>query len=176
MKLFLPYKSLILKRKLVPSAVALLLTASVSFLSNSAIAGQCIVGQVKEVGTWINPDANTTGITKAIFAEDCRDDSKTTCYGSGDERYCSITHGVKLVYTARLWGKCTPSDCYWGQVDGRYTSSNWLVFTYNQGYASRVVWGQVWSENNNWLRLIVDTDFVDPARSDYRFDKWMRRQ
>jgi hypothetical protein len=38
-----------------------------------------------------------------------------------------------------------------------------------------VVWGQVWSGGDNWLRLIVDTDFVSPDRDDYRFDAWMKR-
>lgn len=143
-----------------------------SVVSSNANAGLCIVGQVKEVGTWVNPDVNTSGITKAIFAEECRDDTVVNCNGD----ICSITQGVKLVYTAKLWGKCSPTDCAWGQVDGVYTSAKWLRFSYDQGFAKRTVWGQIWSGGNNWLRLIVDTDFVDPTRADYRLDTWMARQ
>ena len=160
-------------RRLARSSLPLLaFMLALLFLSNQADASQCIVGQVKEVGTWVNPDTNTSGVTSAIFAEECRDNSTTTCNGD----ICSITHGVKLVYTARLWGKCVPTDCSWGKVDGVYTSANWLRFIYDHGFAKRTVWGQVWSGGNNWLRLIVDTDFVDPARADYRFDAWMQRQ
>ena len=38
-----------------------------SGISLSSFAGLCLVGQVKEVGTWVNPDTNTSGITKAIL-------------------------------------------------------------------------------------------------------------
>ena len=146
--------------------------AVLPFLGLNAHAGLCAVGQVKEVGTWKNPDANTTGITKAVFAEECRNASTTTCSGS----ICSTTSAVKLVYTAQLWGKCHPADCNWGKVDGVYTSANWLRFYYDHGFAKRTVWAQIYSGSNNWLRLIVDTDFVSPSRTDYRFDAWMLRQ
>lgn len=142
-----------------------------SGISLSSFAGLCLVGQVKEVGTWVNPDANTSGITRAIFKEECRDASTTVCNGN----ICSTTSAVKLVYTSELWGKCHPTDCYWGKVDGVYTSGRWLRFYYDHGFAKRTVWGQVWSGGINWLDLIVDTDFVDPARADYRFRAWMQR-
>ncbi len=140
--------------------------------SNTANAGLCAVGQVKEVGVWENSDSNTRGVTKAVFAEECRDDSQTTCNGD----ICSTTSGVKLVYTAQIWGQCHPTDCYWGKVDGDYTSANWLRFRYDHGFAKRTVWSQIWSGGDNWLRLIVDTDFVSPSREDYRSSAWMRRQ
>jgi hypothetical protein len=151
---------------LVALSVALLLA-----FGSPAQAGLCAVGQVKEVGTWINPDVNTTGITRAVFGEECRDDTRTVCSGG----ICTTTSGVKLVYTAQLWGRCHPTDCVWSKVDGVYTSAGWLRFYIDHGFANRVIWGQVWSGGINWLRLIVDTDFVDPARADYRFDAWMQR-
>lgn len=154
------------------SVLILSLLVLLSVISTGADAGLCAVGRVKEVGTWVNPDINTRGITKAVFGEECRDDSRTTCSGG----ICRTTHGVKLVYTAKLWGQCHPSDCYWGKVDGVYTSADWLRFYYDHGFAKRTVWGQIWSGGDQWLRLIVDTDFVSPSRDDYRFDAWMRRQ
>ena len=160
--------------KLALSSLIMSTTLGLSLLvdsENPAHAGLCIVGQVKEVGSWTNPDTNTGGITRAVFEEECRDDSQTTCSGN----ICTTTHGVKLVYTAQLWGKCHPTDCYWGKVDGVYTSADWLRFQYDHGYANRMVWGQVYSLNDDWLRLIVDTDFVSDSRSDYRFDAWFRR-
>jgi hypothetical protein len=154
------------------SVLVLPLISLLLFASSDANAGMCVVGQVKEVGTWINPDVNTSGITKAVFGEECRDDRRTVCSGG----ICRTTFGVKLVYTAKLWGKCHPTDCYWGKVDGVYTSANWLRFGYDHGFAKRTVWGQIWSGGNSWLRLIVDTDFVSPSREDYRFSVWMKRQ
>ncbi len=126
-----------------------LLILLMPLFSSGAHAGQCAVGRVKEVGTWVNPDSNTTGVTKAVFMEECRDAPQVTCYKDGGEEFCSLTHSVKLVYTAQLWGKCRPSDCYFGKVDGTYTSSKWLRFKYDHGYATRAVWAQVWSENSN---------------------------
>jgi len=153
--------------------VPALLLAALTFANvPDAEAGTCAVGQVREVGSWVNPDGDTRGITRAVFEEQCRDDTRRQC--SGD--ICSITHGVKLVYTAKLWGSCLPRDCYWGEVEGTYTSGNWLRFRYDHGFAERMVWGQVWSGSDDWLRLIVDTDFDAPSREDYRFDEWMRRQ
>ena len=142
------------------------------FFSHHAHAGLCAMGTVKEVGTWINPDNDTGGATKAVFTEECRDASEQTC----NENSCTGVAAVKVVYTAEVWGKCHPTDCYWGKVDGVYTSGNWLHFQYDHGFAQRMVWGQVWSGNNDWLRLIIDTDFVSPSVSDYRFDEWMYRQ
>ena len=172
MNIFLKSKASKLENKTILSILFLPMALLLSFVSPSANAGMCVVGQVKEVGTWVNPDRDTRGITKAVFAEECRNDTKTVCNGN----ICSRTFGVKLVYTAKLWGQCHPRDCYWGKVDGVYTSANWLRFKYDHGYAKRTVWGKIWSGGNHWLRLIVDTDFVSPSRKDYRFDAWMRRQ
>lgn len=148
------------------------LAAAIALFSFGANASQCAVGQVKEVGTWINPDSNTGGITKAVIAEECRDDSRRTCNGN----ICTITHGVKLVYTAQLWGKCHPSDCKWDKVDGvRYSSTGWLHFVWNQTYATRDIWAKIWSGGDNWLDLVVDTDFHSASRTDYRFRAWMQR-
>lgn len=58
-----------------------------------------------------------------------------------NDNICQITYAVKRVYTAKLWGKCHPSDCYWGKLDGVYTSSNWLRFYYDQGFAKRTQLG-----------------------------------
>lgn len=172
MKIYLESRNTQFDKKTVSSLLILLMMILLSFFSSSANAGLCLVGQVDEVGTWVNPDSNTSGITKAVFAEECRDDARTTCSGG----ICTTTFGVKLVYTAELWGQCEPDNCYWGKVDGVYTPGNWLRFSYDHGFANRTVWSRIWANGDNWLRLIVDTDFVSPARDDYRFDTWMSRQ
>lgn len=147
-------------------------SVSAMFFGANAHAGLCAVGQVKEVGTWINPDQNTRGITRAVIAEECRDDRRVTCTGD----ICTITHAVKLVYTAQLWGSCSPTDCKWDKVDGVKHGSGWLYFKWDQSYADRHIWAKIWSGGDNWLDLVVDTDFDSEAREDYRFRAWMSRQ
>lgn len=171
-KLHPPFHNRYSRRRKPTLALLIAMVFLLLMFNSSAFASLCVVGTVKEVGSWVNPDQNTRGITRAVFGEECRNNSQTTCSGG----ICSTTSGVKLVYTAQLWGKCHPTDCYWGKVDGVYTSTNWLRFFYDHGFAKRTVWGRIWSGSDNWLRLIVDTDFVSPSRTDYRIDTWMRRQ
>lgn len=154
------------------SSLAFIVASALSLFSLSANAGLCIVGQTKEVGTWINPDQNTRGITRAVIGEECRDDSTVSCSGG----ICTITSGVKLVYTAQLYGSCSPTDCVWDKVDGVKYGSGWLYFKWDQSYADRHIWAKIWSGGDNWLDLVVDTDFDSPSREDYRFRAWMSRQ
>jgi len=168
MKNIITHSKLFCRKNVIVAFVSLFL----GFLYMPAQAGQCIVGQVKEVGTWVNPDKNTRGITKAIFAEECKSNPIRRCSGN----ICSVSYGVKLVYTAKLWGSCSPRDCYWGKVEGRYTSAKWLNFKYDHGFAKRNVWAKTASKNKNWLRLVIDTDFKSKSRKDYRSDTWMKRK
>lgn len=137
--------------------------------SNSANAGQCLTPP--EVGTWLNHDTNTGGVTKVVIDMDCVDDTQSSCSGG----ICTIVHGVKPIYTVKVWGKCHPTDCYWGKVEGVYTSADWMRFFYDKSWVFRTVWGQTWPGDRNWLRVIVDSDYAD-SRPDHRFDGWFRKQ
>ena len=50
-------------------------------------------------GTWLNSNAQTAGITKIIISGDAR--------SSG---------GLPPKMTIAAWGRCSPSDCEWGEV------------------------------------------------------------
>lgn len=140
------------------------------FFSSVSSAGQCIVP--KEVGTWVNSDPNTNGVTKVIIEMVCEDTPVYNCSGN----ICSVTYTVTPHYYVKVWGKCHPTDCYWGRVEGRRTSANWQYFFYNQSFATRDVWAQIWSGSDAWLRVIIDTHFTDSSgRTDYRIDNWFRR-
>lgn len=140
------------------------------FFSSVSSAGQCIVP--KEVGTWVNSDPNTNGVTKVIIEMVCEDTPVYNCSGN----ICSVTYTVTPHYYVKVWGKCHPTDCYWGRVEGRRTSANWQYFFYNQSFATRDVWAQIWSGSDAWLRVIIDTHFTDSSgRADYRIDNWFRR-
>lgn len=140
------------------------------FISNLSFAGQCVVPQ--EAGTWVNSDPNTNGVTKVVIEMVCEDTPKVVCNGN----ICSVTYTVTPRYYVKVWGKCHPTDCYWGRVEGRRTSANWQNFFYNQSFATRDVWAQIWSGSDAWLRVIIDTHFTDSSgRADYRIDDWFKR-
>lgn len=140
------------------------------FISNISLAGQCIVP--KEAGTWVNSDPNTSGVTKVVIEMVCEDTPKVVCNGN----ICSVTYTVTPRYYVKVWGKCHPTDCYWGRVEGRRTTANWQNFFYNQSFATRDVWAQIWSGSDAWLRVIIDTHFTDSSgRADYRIDNWFTR-
>jgi hypothetical protein len=137
--------------------------------SGSAEASMCIVPE--EAGSWKNYDTDTRNITRLNFRMECRDDRQTTCYGS----ICSTTFGVKSHYFINLWGKCHPSDCNWGEVEGVRLSGSlegWYRFYYDQGFARRWVYVRTYDQWPGWLRLYVWTDFTDPNRADYAIDEW----
>jgi hypothetical protein len=137
--------------------------------SSSAEASMCIIPD--EAGNWRSYDTDTRSITRANFRMECRDDTRTTCSGG----ICRTTFGVKAHYFISLWGKCHPSDCVWGEVEGvKLTGdlSDWYRFYYDQGFAKRWVYVRTYSQWPGWLRLYMWTDFTDPNRADYAIDEW----
>src|SRR6187431_832738 len=118
------------------------------FYSSASFAGLCIVP--KEAGTWVNSDPNTNGVTKVVIEMVCESTPKIVCNGN----ICSISYSVTPHYYVKVWGKCHPSDCYWGRVEGLRTSG-WQYFFYNQGFATRDVWAQIWSGSDAWLRVVI---------------------
>ena len=142
------------------------------FLAHSASAGLCVIPPEK--GTWVNEDPNTSGITKIVVETECISNPIRKC--NADGTICSITHSVYAVNYLKLWGKCHPTDCYWGKVEARYSPSRWLYGFYDHDFATRDTWVRISSESNDRMRLIVDTDFVSATRKDYRIDDWFKRK
>jgi serine/threonine protein kinase len=62
------------------------------------------------LGNWVNVDTNTSGMTRLVI------DKKS-----------------EATYTFRGYGKCTPSDCDWGEIQVPYTPGQ-LVGVYDFGY------------------------------------------
>jgi hypothetical protein len=135
------------------------------FLAFVAVGEVCwggLCGTPNAVGKWKNQDQATRGITRAVFRMECRDDTKTTCVGS----ICRTTFGVKAHYFLKIYGKCTPTDCNWGEVEGnRLPYTDWYYFYFNQGFAGQHVF--VNAANRDSLYIYVLTDFVDRSRRDY---------
>ena len=137
--------------------------------SSPAEAGQC--GQLAQVGSWVNEDPNTRGITRVELRQRCEDDTRTTC---GTNGLCTTISGVRLRAFIRLFGACVPQDCEFGEVEGAPWSGGggWYLFRYEQGFASRDVYARV---ESGQLRVFMFTDFADPARADYTVDEFFVR-
>ncbi|WP_144394420.1 hypothetical protein [Pleionea sediminis] len=152
------------------SSLLILVVFNSLFLVSDAKAGLCTEAG-PEVGNWVNNDANTRGVTRVEITSRCVDDSIRQCNGD----ICSVIHNVKRVYDVRVWGSCSPTDCYWGKVEGLKTSADWLRFFYNQSHAYKWVWAQIWSGSDNWLRVVVERKYKDD-REDSNSWYWFRRQ
>jgi hypothetical protein len=149
-----------------------LLFLFVSNFASNAHAGLCTIPP--EQGIWRNYNQNTSSITKLVFQMECRDASKTVCSGN----ICSTTSAVEPHFFINLYGKCHPTDCDWGRVEGRAltgSDAGWYYFTYNHGFARRYVYARTYPQWPGWFRLYVWTDFTDPGRADYASDEWFVR-
>ncbi|HYR89664.1 MAG TPA: hypothetical protein VE422_36660 [Terriglobia bacterium] len=147
----------------------LVLLAVLLFKPVTAHAGLC--GVPAEDGTWHNYDSNTQSVTWVVFRMECRDASRTVCNGN----ICTTTSAVEPHYFIKVWGKCHPTDCYWGEAEGvAQTGSNagWYTFHFDQGFANRYVWVRTYPQWPGWLRVWIWNDFVDPGRADYTIDEW----
>jgi len=142
---------------------------NVFFTIPYAEAGFCPEPEA-EVGNWVNNDPNTRGVTRVNITSRCVDAPIRQCNGD----ICSIVHNVKRVYDIQVWGSCSPSDCYWGKVEGVETSANWMRFFYNFSFANKWVWAKNWEGSDDWLRVVVDTRYKD-NREDRVVWEWFRR-
>ena len=90
---------------------------------------------------------------------------------------CSGHYETIPHYYLTLFGKCSPSDCPWGEIEGRALTGSmpgWYYFVYNQGFAKRYVYVRTYPAWPGWLRVWIYNDFTDPGRADYTTDEWFR--
>lgn len=166
-----PHKSSWIHR--LTSAVLAFCIALLVLHPNQANASLCSVPY--EAGSWLNAVPSTRSITRVEFRMECRDTPITRCSGG----VCSTQNAVTPHYFIRLFGKCSPTDCNWGEVEGVALTGSlqgWYYFVYNQGFAKRYVYARTYSGSPNQLRVYIYNDFTDPARPDYTTDEWFNRQ
>ena len=97
------------------------------------------------VGTFVNEDANTSGITRLTLSEDD---------------------------TIRVWGRCHPSDCDWGEeaafAYGSHvaadlgTAADAITATYVKSFATKIL--LITPLKGDRLRVDVFTRFTDRSR------------
>lgn len=114
-----------------------------------------------EEGIWKNIDANTRSITKIVIRFQCQDQILNgQPYPPGAPFYL------------RLFGKCSPTDCDWGEAESTRLNSGWLYSTYDQGFARRYVYARMSQRYPGKLFVYVYTDFRDSSRKDYSVANW----
>ena len=127
-----------------------------------------------EQGNWTNVDPATRGITRVDVTFSCND--TVLC---GIDEHGNVTCSKPgAPFRLHLWGKCYPSDCDWGAVDGNEVligSTRWVYSYFDQGFAKRYVYIRPSTTSPTELYLWMYTDFVDPARADYVFTGSYRR-
>ncbi len=95
------------------------------------------------VGYWRNADAHTSDITAMHV-------------------YFSMSYNADRV---DVWGKCHPTDCYWGTATIVPDGSPTVLATYHQSFATKSVY--MWRDGS-LLRVYAYVHFTDNSgRKDY---------
>ena len=127
-----------------------------------------------EQGNWTNIDPATRGITRLEVTFSCND--QVLCGVDSNGNVTCSTPGAP--FHLHLWGKCSPSDCDWGTVDGNdrwVGSTKWVFSFYDHGFAKRYVYIKPSTLHPGDLYLWMYTHFTDPSRPDYVFTGWYHR-
>jgi hypothetical protein len=129
----------------------------------------CITPPVTDQhGSWRNLDASTRSVTRVRVNNVCSD--LRLCDQNG---VCTWNGG----YFVRVFGKCHPYDCDWGEVKATPMSDGWILATYTRSWATKYVWLKTYGSGPLVrLRVYVRTDFTDAdGRTDYTTDEWFVR-
>jgi hypothetical protein len=121
----------------------------------------CVTPQ--EQGNWANINPNTRSITRAQLRFVCQDQILNgQPYPPGPPWY------------VRLFGKCTPTDCDWGEVGATRQADGWIRATYTFGFKTSYVWLKTYAYNGRtYLRVYVDNRFAPgDGRANYVTDEW----
>lgn len=143
-------------------SAALAVAALFTILSAETAGASCI--QPPEEGNWRNADPATNSLTRIQLRFVCQD---------------QILNGQLFPpgppWFVRVFGKCHPSDCDWGEVGAQRLSTGHIFATYNQGFATRYVYAKMSQFRPGQLWVYTYTDFADPDRPDYDVHNWFLR-
>ncbi|HTL88968.1 MAG TPA: hypothetical protein VL134_06180 [Leptolyngbya sp.] len=104
------------------------------------------------VGTWVNVDSNTRGVTRVV-----------------------VTTAPSNTLKVQVFGKCHPTDCAWGTTQLTTYGSNVqdpnhkeATATYNQSFANQLLVFALEGANSRQMSLQSFTQFKDQsARQNY---------
>jgi hypothetical protein len=124
----------------------------------------CVASQFQ--GSWHNINANTNAMTRVDVTFSCNDvilcDTNGHCSGGGSG------------HTVYAWGRCHPTDCYWGLRPASYITDGWIRAVYSFGFKTSYVWLKTYQYyGKTYLRVYVNNDFsAADGRTDYVTDEW----
>lgn len=150
------------KRLRVASLIA---SVAIAIVASSA-KSLCV--QPQEEGTWINADSNTRSLARAILRFTCQ-----------DQVHNGEPYPPGAPWHVQLFGKCSPTDCDWGEADAREVtigSRTYIYAVFKQGFATRYVYADMSLYRAGQLWIWMWTDFTHPGRTDYESQNWFIRQ
>lgn len=160
-----------MRRRLIPSSFALPLALSLSLMVAGASEpppAHASCASQPENGSWANADPNTRSLTRAVLRFTCQDQVLNgQLYPPGPP------------WHMRLSGKCSPTNCEWGEVGADTVTIGTRTFVraiFNQGFATRYVYADMSLYRPGQLWIWMWTDFADPSRPDYESQNWFIRR
>ena len=141
----------------------LIVITALTILCAAAANASCIAQP--EDGHWINADPATRSIPRIHLRFVCQDQVLNgQLYPPGPPWYVHV------------WGKCSPTNCDWGEVGAQRIGSGQIYAFYDQGFAKRYVYAKMSAYRPGQLWVYIWTDFTDPARADYGVHNWFTRE
>jgi hypothetical protein len=127
-------------------------------------AGASCIAQAED-GSWVNTDSATRSLPRVRLRFICQD---VILNGQ--------PHPPGPPWYAHLFGKCSPSNCDWGEVGAQRLGTGHVYAFYDQGFAKRHVYAKMSAYRPGQLWVWTYTDFTDPVRPDYAVHNWFRRE
>lgn len=118
-----------------------------------------------EDGKWVNADPNSNSIPRIELRFICQDQViNGQLYPPGPPWYVHV------------WGRCSPTNCDWGEVGAQRIGTGQVHAFYDQGFAKRSVFAKMSAFRPGQLWVFIWTDFTDPGRADYGIHNWFVRE
>lgn len=129
--------------------------------SQSPADALCVTPQ--EEGNWRNTDPQSNHIPEIRLRFVCQD---------------VILNGQPPgpSWYVHVFGKCSPTNCDWGEVPAQRLSSGQIYAVYNQGFATKYVYAKMSQYRPGQLWVYTSVDFADPNRADYTKQEWFERR
>ncbi|MBH8554479.1 hypothetical protein I8751_19350 [Nostocaceae cyanobacterium CENA357] len=134
------------------------LTLATGAILSAALLSPALAAPADFVGTWVNKDANTRGVTRLV-----------------------ITSAGSNKLNIRVFGQCHPSDCDWGTkplltygVNVQDTNHSYATANYNKGFANSLL---TLNHAGQQVMLQGYTQFLDNSgRQNYYSREYFQRQ
>ena len=140
---------------------ALTLALVLTGLGISDRSAHALCAAQPEDGNWHNVDSQTLSLTRVQLRFICQDQILNgEPYPPGPAWYMHV------------FGRCTPTDCDWGEVGARRLGTGHIYAFYDQGFARRHIFARMSQYRPGQLWVYTWSDFTDPHRNDFGVHNW----